>query len=186
MKKQTPHEKVYPQGTPYSYPSGGRAPHEKVLDILDSLNISYDFERHPAAYTMEEIDALKLTRPNESIAKNLFLRDGSGKRHFLVLVAGDKTVDLKKLRQTIGSSRLSFASEERLIKHLKVTKGSVSPMGILNDDDLAVEVFIDEALKDSVCIGVHPNDNTATVWISCKDLEQVIRCHGNPLSYIPV
>jgi Ala-tRNA(Pro) deacylase len=101
-------------------------------------------------------------------------------------VAGDKTVDLKKLKQTIGSSRLSFASEERLMKHLKVTKGSVSPMGILNDDDLAVEVFIDEALKDSTCIGVHPNDNTATVWISCRDLEQVIRCHGNPFSYIPI
>lgn len=163
-----------------------QTPYDKVLHILDSLNISYDLERHQAAYTMEEIDALNLTRPNESIAKNLFLRDGNGKRHFLVLVAGDKTVDLKELRQTIGSSRLSFASEERLMKHLKVTKGSVSPMGILNDDNLAVEVFIDESLKDSVCIGVHPNDNTATVWISCKDLELVIRHHGNPVAYIPV
>lgn len=159
---------------------------QKVLETLDRLQIPYEYEDHPAAYTMEEIEALHLTRPNESIAKNLFLRDGSGKRHFLVLAAGDKPVDLKTLRQTIGSSRLSFASEERLMKHLKVTKGSVSPMGILNDEHLAVEVFIDEELKDSSCIGVHPNDNTATVWISCADLEQVIRHHGNSVTYIPV
>ena len=79
---------------------------QKVLDTLDRLHIPYEYENHPAAYTMEEIEALHLTRPNESIAKNLFLRDGSGKRHFLVLVAGDKLVDLKTLRQTIGSSRL--------------------------------------------------------------------------------
>ncbi len=72
------------------------------------------------------------------------------------------------------------------MKHLKVSKGSVSPMGILNDEHLAVEVFIDEELKDSSCIGVHPNDNTATVWISCADLEQVIRHHGNFVTYIPV
>ena len=76
---------------------------QKVLETLDRLHIPYEYEDHPAAYTMEEIEALHLTRPNESIAKNLFLRDGSGKRHFLVLAAGDKPVDLKTLRQTIGS-----------------------------------------------------------------------------------
>ena len=52
---------------------------QKVLDTLDRLHIPYEYENHPAAYTMEEIEALHLTRPNESIAKNLFLRDGSGK-----------------------------------------------------------------------------------------------------------
>ena len=124
------------------------------------------YENHPAAYTMEEIEALHLTRPNESIAKNLFLRDGSGKRHFLVLVAGDKLVDLKTLRQTIGSSRLSFASEERLMKHLKVTKGSVSPMGILNDEHLAVEVFIDEELTMSFLRNNKKQDTSCCI-VSC-------------------
>lgn len=159
---------------------------QKVLETLERLHIPYEYENHPAAYTMEEIESLHLTRPNESIAKNLFLRDGSGKRHFLILTAGDKAVDLKKLRHTIGSSRLSFASKERLMKYLNVTKGSVSPMGILNDDALNVEVFIDEELRKSPCIGVHPNDNTATVWISCNNLVQIIRSHGNSVIYIPI
>ena len=48
---------------------------QKVLETLDRLHIPYEYEDHPAAYTMEEIEALHLTRPNESIAKNLFLRD---------------------------------------------------------------------------------------------------------------
>ncbi len=31
-------------------------------------------------------------------------------------------------------------------------------------------------------IGVHPNDNTATVWISPRDLEALIRKKGNKFS----
>lgn len=45
---------------------------QKVLDTLDRLHIPYEYENHPAAYTMEEIEALHLTRPNESIAKISF------------------------------------------------------------------------------------------------------------------
>ena len=34
--------------------------------------------------------------------------------------------------------------------------------------------------------GVHPNDNTATVWMSFKDLKKLIEKLGNPISYIKV
>lgn len=30
-------------------------------------------------------------------------------------------------------------------------------------------------------IGVHPNDNTATVWLRADDLAALIREHGNPV-----
>lgn len=30
-------------------------------------------------------------------------------------------------------------------------------------------------------IGVHPNDNTATVWLRVDDLAALIREHGNPV-----
>ena len=156
---------------------------KEVLDILHTLGISYTLDEHPAAFTMEEIEALPLFKKGV-IVKNLFLRDSKGKRHFLVVLSGDKTVNLRDLGEKIGSTRLSFASEERLEKYLHLKKGSVSPLGILYDKARAVEVIFDEDLKEEACIGVHPNENTATVWLSFEDLLKIVKWHENPYSFL--
>ena len=35
-------------------------------------------------------------------------------------------------------------------------------------------------------IGVHPNDNTATLWLQVEDLLRLIRAHGNPVHVVPI
>ena len=65
-----------------------------VLDTLARMGIEYELWEHPAVYTIEEMDALPLKRP-DVIAKNLFLRDAKGKRHFLVVLKNTATVVLK-------------------------------------------------------------------------------------------
>ena len=32
-------------------------------------------------------------------------------------------------------------------------------------------------------VGVHPNDNTATVWMQADDLMKIIQKHGNTVEY---
>lgn len=154
-----------------------------VFETLDRMNIPYRLQEHPAAPTVEDLERLGLCR-NGEIPKNLFLRDASGKRHFLVVVAHHTPVDTTWLRGAIGCSRLSFGSPERLQRCLGLTPGSVSPLGVLNDAQLAVEVFFDRALMELPRIGVHPNENTATVWIAPRDLERLVGAHGNPLKYL--
>ena len=82
-----------------------------------------------------------------------------------------ETVDLKALRRQIGSSHLGFASEDRLMTHLGLHKGEVTPLGILNDSSCTMEVLLDEDLFSEEVIGVHPNTNTATVFLSPQHLE---------------
>ncbi len=153
---------------------------EKVYTVLNELNIPYEVIEHKAVFTIEEMDDLNIYHLG-SVVKNLFLKDARGKRHFLVVMSKDKRVDLKKLRESIGSSALSFASEERLRKHLDLAKGSVTPLGIINNTDGNVEVIFDEDLVDDEKLGVHPNENTATVWISYKHLETIIKQNGNSI-----
>lgn len=44
--------------------------------------------------------------------------------------------------------------------------GAVTPLGVLNDEEHRVEVCLDrDFLAEPGKIGVHPNDNTATVWL---------------------
>ena len=158
-----------------------------VLDTLNEQNIEYEMFEHQAVYTVDEIEDSDLWNHENGIgAKNLFLRDGSGKHHFLVIIREDKQADFKKVRDEIGSSRLSFASAERLMKYLNIEPGSVSPLGILNDKECMVPVFFDEDLKEYEYIAVHPNDNTATIWMKLTDLLDVIKMHGNQVKFISV
>ena len=154
-----------------------------VLEALRSLEIPYEMTEHPPVYTIEEMEALGLTRQGQ-VAKNLFLRDAKGKRHFLVVLFKDKRADLKQLQEQLHSTKLSFASEERLEKYLGLQKGAVSPLGMFNDTPAQVEVAFDRDLSQCTAIGVHPNENTATLWISFEGLQKVASATGHTIQLI--
>ncbi|MBO5477681.1 MAG: prolyl-tRNA synthetase associated domain-containing protein [Clostridia bacterium] len=156
---------------------------QEVLELLNSKNVEFEMVEHEAVFTMEDMDNLKLGEKGTEV-KNLFLRDEKGKNHFLVVAKEDTKIDLKTLKDKINSTKLSFASEERLQKYLGVTKGCVSPFGVLNDEEKEVKVFIDKNVEIEAKIAVHPNDNTATVYIATKDVENIIKEHGNSVEYI--
>lgn len=158
---------------------------EKVLKKLDELNIHYKLIDHPAVYTIDTMDELHLNK-NGHIVKNLFLKNSNGKKHYLVVLKVDKKADLKSIKSQINSTALSFASEERLEKHLGLSKGAVTPLGIINDDEHLVNIVLDEDLKNEEILGVHPNVNTSTVFISYNDLIKFINSFGNEIFYVNI
>lgn len=159
---------------------------EKVLEKLQELNISYEEVEHVPVYTIEEMDALGNIFKNAKICKNLFLRDQKGKNHFLVVIPEEKRAPLAEISEKIGSTKLSFASEERLMKYLKLTPGAVTPLSVINDETNSVKVILDNELKKDNLIGVHPCVNTSTVLISPSDLEKYIKSVNNEIKYIDI
>ena len=153
---------------------------EAVHLLLSDLGISYQEIQHEAVYTMREMARIQVDRFGP-VCKNLFLRDDKGRQHFLVVLAQGKSADLKALAGKLGSRPLGFASEERLYKYLGLKKGEVTPFGILNDEERAVTVVLDRALAGQRKLGVHPNDNHYTLWLSFEDLCRVVSGHGNSL-----
>ncbi|OGD23860.1 MAG: hypothetical protein A2Y70_05865 [Candidatus Aminicenantes bacterium RBG_13_64_14] len=155
----------------------------KVLEILDKLGIAYGRHEHPPVATVEEAEkywgSIKGTH-----CKNLFLRNKRGNRHYLVVAAVDKAVDLKRLNALLGEDRLSFASPERLMRWLGLEPGSVSPFGLINDAAHQVDVICDEALKSSAGLGFHPNVNTATLEIALADFEKFLASRGNTVRWL--
>ena len=158
---------------------------KKVFDAMECMNISYDVIDHPAVYTIEEMDNLNIDNKNE-VVKNLFVRDDKKKRYFIIVLQKNKRVNLKEIKKEINCRPLSFASEEDLCNYMQLSKGSVTPFGILNDEDCKVEVILDKDILQFEHIGVHPNDNTATVWLRPQDLESVIKNHGNTITFIEI
>ena len=152
----------------------------EILERLDRLDIEYEIAEHEAARTIEEIDGFDL--PNSGyIAKNLFLRDDKKRDYCLPVVPKDKVVDLKELRTALGTRPLSFASEDDLLRLLGLHKGAVTPFGVMNDESRSVQVVIGGDVRSYPSVGVHPNENTATVWLSPDDLMRAIGEHGNPV-----
>ena len=96
---------------------------------------------------------------------------------------GDKRVDLRAFQKRFGTRKLSFASAEDLMDIMGLIPGAVTPLGLLCDDGRKVELYLDDAFRGGL-IGVHPNDNTATVWLKTEDLVALIEAHGNPVRLI--
>ncbi len=156
----------------------------RTLAWLDDSGVAYELVTHVAVYTIEEMDKAGVNEKG-NVAKDLFLRDDKGRRHFLVVTREDKHADLKALGAKLGT-KLSFASPERLEKYLNLTKGSVTPLGILFDENAAVEIFLDRDLDTDTSIGVHPCDNTATVFLRFADLVRLIEKNENPCTVLPL
>jgi Ala-tRNA(Pro) deacylase len=140
--------------------------------------IEYQRFDHPAVYTVEEAKRLVPPMPGAK-TKNLFLRNRSGKRHFLVVIGYDKAADLKALTKTLGVSKLGFASPERLLRYLGVEPGAVSILGLLNDRGHAVEVVVDRAIWEAKAISAHPLVNTSTLVLSHEGLARFLEATGH-------
>ena len=148
-------------------------------DLTDN-GVKYEITEHKAVFNMEELGDVELPYP-EWDAKNLFVRDDKKSNYYLITVRGEKRVNLKEFGKRNGLRKLSFASPEDLMSFMGLTPGSVTPLGLLNDKESRVRFFLDAEFTGHK-IGVHPNDNTATVWLESDDLIRLIQAHGNEVS----
>lgn len=157
---------------------------QEIYDYLADHSIWHEVTEHIAVYNMSELANIAIPYP-DSDAKNLFVRDDKKKNYYLITVKGDKRVDLKSFRQAHNTRALSFASADDLMAIMRLVPGAVTPFGLLNDFERKVHLFIDKDFFDAPgLIGVHPNDNTATVWLNVQDLIAIIKDHGNSVSVV--
>lgn len=155
---------------------------EEIYEYLTAQNVWYETAEHDAVYNMEELKAIELPYP-EWDGKNLFVRDDKKRNYYLLTVKGDKRINLKKFRKQHGLWPISFASAEDLSAIMGLTPGAVTPLGILNDEERQVHFYLDAEFAGNK-IGMHPNVNTATVWMFADDLMDLIRKHGNEAEYV--
>ena len=154
-----------------------------IYEFLEENEVGYERHDHEAVFTVEESKQLSPELEGAS-TKNLFLRDKKGSRHFLVTVQEDKQIDLKALSGKLDSSRLSFASPERLKTHLGIEPGSVSLLALVNDEIKNVEAYIDKEIWNGESILCHPLVNTSTLVINIEDMGKFLNITGHGTNLI--
>ncbi len=151
--------------------------------LLNELEIDFDYYPHPAAPTVEE--AARYWKDLDAThCKNLFFRNHKGNRHYLVILDHRQELVIRDLEQRLKQGKLSFASPKRLMKYLGLTPGSVTPFGLIHDEDKHVHLFLDESLRESQRISFHPCINTASLVIRYDDFLRFLRYRGNGFEYI--
>ena len=155
----------------------------KLYQILTELNIPFDYHEHPAAPTIEV--AIKYWKDLDAThCKNLFFRNHKGNKHYLVVLKHTQQLDIHELEKLLCQGKLSFASNERMQKHLGLAPGSVTPYGLINDHQHHVHVFLDENLRKSSRISFHPCINTASIIVTWDDFLRFMNWTNNSYEFI--
>lgn len=157
----------------------------KLYALLEQLNIDFEYLEHPEAPTIE-IAKQYWAGHKAQHCKNLFFRNHKGNQHYLVLLNCDQNMAIHDIEKQLHQGKLSFASELRLMKYLGVKPGSVTPFGLINDEEHHVIVFIDKTLQQAEKVSFHPCVNTASLIIKREDLVKFLDYCGNHYEWVEV
>lgn len=140
-----------------------------VYELLEALSIPYERVDHGTMASIAECEEVSKVLGIE-ICKNLFLCNSQKTKFYLLMMPGSKRFVTKEFSKQIGSARLSFAPEEYMEKYLNITPGSVSILGLMNDTQKQVTLYVDKEVIDSEYIGCHPCINTSSLKIRTEDI----------------
>lgn len=144
---------------------------EKVFELLNNLNIKYDLVSHEAVFTV--IEANEIVHNIDGIGcKNLFLIDDN-KNYYIYVLPDTNMADFNLLASILEKKKIKFASEDKLFEKTNLTRGSVTPLGIINNSDRDITILIDKSLINEKIL-MHPNINTMTISLLFDDLIKVL------------
>lgn len=164
--------------------AGRLAKEVRVYDLLDSLGVRYQRIDHEATMTMEACAAVDAVL-DAVICKNLLLCNRQCTDFYLLMITGDKHFKTSVLSKKIGSSRLSFAAPEYMERYLDITPGSLSVMGLMNDQENHVRLLIDADVLKGEYFGCHPCINTSSLRLKTADLmEKILPAMGHAATIV--
>ena len=144
----------------------------EVLRYLDGLGIACRTAEHAPARTMADCARVDAELGSLTV-KNIFLTTKNGRRFYLCITRPEARFRTADISRQAGSSRLSFAPEERMVELLRAHAGSASPLGLIFDAGRRVGLLVDSALRSAPVLSFHPCDNTRTVAMAGGDFFDV-------------
>ena len=154
-----------------------------VYEVLDRMNIPYMRVEHEATASCEAADEV-MGDLTGTPSKSLFLTNKKKTEFWLILMNGNKPLNINEFSPLVGEKHLSFAPEEKMVEKLGLTPGNVSVVGLINNTEHDVHVVADTELRQREKITFHPNINTRTIEIPTEDMYRFIREMGNPFEEI--
>jgi len=158
---------------------------KQVEAFLRQHKIVYEIYRHPPIFTVKDSQKFRKNVPGMG-GKTLFLKDSRNHRYYLLSLPGKRQADIKYFCRLIGAKKLTFARPDELKEKLGLTPGSVSPFGLINDQENKVEFYLDKQLAEADKVAFHPNINTATLVLKQTDFRRFFDLISHPINIVDI
>ena len=157
--------------------------YKMVENKLKELEIDFKIVDHPPVTTTELAD--KYIEGHEGVrTKSMFLTDRKKKNFYLVILDDYKRLDMDRFKDIVGEKKVKMASENSLMEKMKLPAGTVSPFGLLNNEDHDIKFFMDKEIADEEIMTFHPNTNDKTLFLKTKDLYKYLDNIGYEVNII--
>jgi Cys-tRNA(Pro)/Cys-tRNA(Cys) deacylase len=136
---------------------------------LETLNIPHRVFRHEMSVaSLEQAASERNQRPEQVVRSILF--QVRPEEFVMVLAAGPKQVDWRKLRHLVKRSRVRMATEEEVLNVTGYRIGTVSPFGLRNP----VRVMIDESVLREEEISIGSGVRRVAIIMKSTDLRRAL------------
>jgi Ala-tRNA(Pro) deacylase len=143
-----------------------------IREFLERENIVYELHQHNAVSSENEAETV-YTDPTITVSKNLFLKNKKGDKYYLVILPLKKRLDMRKLEVALKEKKVRFCNDVEVRDLLGLEPGSVSILGLLNDKNNKVKLYIDKELWLANKVSCHPNENTMSLVVSGTEYQKI-------------
>ncbi|MBS5221146.1 MAG: prolyl-tRNA synthetase associated domain-containing protein [Streptococcus parasanguinis] len=151
--------------------------YQQVAKKLQELGITYDVVEHPPAFTTEQADSY--IEGLEGVrTKSMFLTNKKKTQYYLLIMDDQKRLDTEDFKDQVGANRIRMASTESLAEKMQLPAGTVSPFGLLNNEEKDILVYFDQDILSEEIMTFHPNTNEKTIFIKTQDLFRFLESIG--------
>ena len=153
----------------------------KVFEFLESTGADYTWLAHGEKFAVSDYDEV-CRALDIKIIRNIFLENKKGQL-YLLMIHADKKFVTKEVSHKVGSSRLQFASAEKLMDAMNTEPGGVSNLALIFDTENKVQLIVDKDLLDAPYMGMVPDSRTKSLRMTPQDwLEKVVPAmHHEPI-----
>ena len=149
----------------------------KVVEKLKELDIPFELVEHEPVLTTEQADAF--IEGIEGVrTKTMFLTNKKKTQYYLLIMDDKKRLDMDHFKVQVGADRIRMASLDSLAEKMNLPAGTVSPFGLLNNEEKDIHVYFDKDIISEDAMTFHPNTNEKTIFIKSKDLFRFLKSIG--------
>ncbi|MCY7040228.1 prolyl-tRNA synthetase associated domain-containing protein [Streptococcus sanguinis] len=151
--------------------------YQQVANKLNELGITFDVVEHPPAFTTEQADSY--IEGMEGVrTKSMFLTNRKKTQYYLLIMDDKKRLDMDDFKVQVGADRIRMASLDSLVEKMNLPAGTVSPFGLLNNEEKDIQVYFDKEIINEERMSFHPNTNEKTIFVSTTDLFKFLQDLG--------
>ena len=151
--------------------------YQQVAEKLQELGITYNVVDHPPVFTTEQADSY--IKDLEGVrTKSMFLTNKKKTQYYLLIMDDKKRLDMDDFKVQVGADRIRMASLDSLAEKMTLPAGTVSPFGLLNNEEKDIHVYFDKDIVSEDVMTFHPNTNEKTIFIKTQDLFRFLESIG--------